>query len=95
MCFTGGDLWSWEVGVGPGQPLNYGVLLVACRGRQAHSQLHIDYNSQHPSLSVSINVWYMVGRCLPLQGGAWQVRVVISRGSLQFWAEPSGLEHTT
>lgn len=37
VCFTWGDLWSWEGGVGPGQPLNDGILLVTCRGGQTQS----------------------------------------------------------
>lgn len=31
----------------------------------------------------------------PLQDGAWQLRVVIGRGSVQFWTETCGLEHMT
>lgn len=31
---TGGNLWSREVCVGPGQPLNDGIFVVACRKRQ-------------------------------------------------------------
>lgn len=31
----------------------------------------------------------------PPQSRPWQVRVVIGRGSLQFWAEPSVVEHAT
>lgn len=32
VALTGGNLGSWEVCVGPGQPLNDGVLLVTCMG---------------------------------------------------------------
>lgn len=41
---TGGNLWSREVCVGPGQPLNDGIFVVACRKRQkwgsSSSQFH-------------------------------------------------------
>lgn len=39
--------------------------------------------------------WMMALFWSPLQGGPWQVRVVIGRGSLQFPIEPPGREQTT
>lgn len=93
VCFTGGDLWSWEVCVGPGQPLNDGVLWVTCRERQTQSATHkLWLSTSLPYFHKGITV---ICQCLPLQGGAWQVRVVIGWGSLQFWAEPPELEHAT
>lgn len=40
-------------------------------------------------------VYYQMGHCIPLQGGARQLRIVIGRDSVQFWTEIWGLEHMT
>lgn len=87
--FTGGYLRSWEVCVGPGQPLNDGVFGVTYRKREK-SESH---SSQLPTLHHKKDK--LISQYLPLQGGAWQVRFVIGLGSLQLWIEVCGLEHTT
>lgn len=84
--FTGGNLWSREVCVGPGQPLNDGIFVVACRKRLKWKSSSLQFGHKNGKL-VS---WY-----LPLHGGAWQVRFVIGLGSLQLCSEVWGLEHTT
>lgn len=84
VCFTGRYVWGWEIRVGPGQPLNDGVPLVTCRGRQ-----------KSPTCRPQPPEYEQLGHCIPLQDGAWQLRVVIGRGSVQFWTETSGLEHMT
>lgn len=87
--FTGGYPRSWEVCVGPGQPLDDGVFGVTYSKREK-SEPH---SSQLPTLHHKKDK--LISQYLPLQGGAWQVRFVIGLGSLQLWIEVWGLEHTT
>lgn len=62
---TGGNLWNREVCVGPGQPLNNGIFVVACRVRQKWGSS--SFQSSHKMTNSSADTYLYKagpGRCV-------------------------------